>query len=307
MGHGFSYTLRFTQMIMVLNDMWHNKIKLFLVTILLSMSGSVIAQYRISDLTTATDLSICGLSKTNSAIRDDAIREVIKRKVDCSNLEKLNTQPNLSATIESILPLCQGSDSTRWTNCTGTFVIGNNYKYVGEYLNGKRHGLGVVTYQDGRLSQEGIWSNDVFVRAEKIFEHIPIAEELQKANKNIPWSDRVSQVVAGALKKWLEESGSDLKEIPSPAFPPALKLSQEIWESNKEFENRVAVERSKRQKEIDAIQADYKSKVDQRNAQIQQLNAVRLEKERSLSSKRKEYLGHVLAATPDSTRNSPVV
>ena len=313
--------------------MWHNKIKLLLVTLLLSMFGSL-AQTQLpacKGTDSARWTSCIGTetylngNKYLGEWRDGKFYGGTKYEGEWSNgmrngrgklyssngsiiyegmwvngtfigAEKLNTQPNLSATIESILPLCQGSDSTRWTNCTGTFVIGNNYKYVGEYLNGKRHGLGVVTYQDGRLSQEGIWSNDVFVRAEKIFEHIPIAEELQKANKNIPWSDRVSQVVAGALKKWLEESGSDLKEIPSPAFPPALKLSQEIWESNKEFENRVSVERTKRQKEIDAIQADYKSKVDQRNAQIQQLNVVRLEKERSLSAKRKEYLGYALAA-----------
>jgi hypothetical protein len=79
------------------------------------MTVSVLAQYRISDLTTASDLSLCGLSKTYSAIRDDAIREVIKRNIDCSNLNKLNTQSNFKTLAGASLPLCQGSDSNRWT------------------------------------------------------------------------------------------------------------------------------------------------------------------------------------------------
>jgi len=231
--------------------MWHNKIKLLLVTLLLSMSGSVLAQSHLP-----------------------------------------------------LLPLCQSHDSIQWSNCIGSFTYPNGGKYVGQFRDGRANGLGTYThsYQNGgsqnTIRQEGFWSNDVFVRAEKVFfPHLAFAEELQKVNKNIPWSDRVSQVVANNLKKWLEDAGGvNLKEIPSPTFPPALKLSQEVWESNKEFENRVTVERIKRQKEIDAIQVEYKSKVDQRNVQIQQLNAARLEKERSLSAKRKEYLGYALAA-----------
>ncbi len=213
------------------------------------------------------------------------------------------------------LPYCQGENISKWDNCFGVKTLnGHNNKYFGEFRSGKSSGKGAIQAASGFLSiymwdGNSVLSGNLPEKEKTLFEEYVnkfirnqavnnlISEELQKANKNIPWSDRVSQAVAGTLQKWLEDAGGvSLKEIPSPAFPPALKLSQEVWESNKEFENRVTVERTKRQKEIDAIQADYKSKVDQRNTQIQQINAARLEKERSLSAKRKEYLGYALAA-----------
>ena len=45
---------------------------------------------------------------------------------------------------QSNLPACQGSDVSSWSNCTGedTGIGGSQYK--GEFLNGKRHGFGVV-------------------------------------------------------------------------------------------------------------------------------------------------------------------
>ena len=50
----------------------------------------------------------------------------------------------------------------------GTFTAANGDKYVGEWKDDKSHGRGVQTYADGRPSQEGIWAEDKFVRAEKI-------------------------------------------------------------------------------------------------------------------------------------------
>ena len=47
-----------------------------------------------------------------------------------------------------------------------TWVSGSRYK--GEYKNGKRNGLGVFTFINGQPAQEGFWSDDKFIRAEKI-------------------------------------------------------------------------------------------------------------------------------------------
>ena len=39
-----------------------------------------------------------------------------------------------SAYAQSTLPACKGSDSSRWTNCYGSFTFANGDKYVGGYL-----------------------------------------------------------------------------------------------------------------------------------------------------------------------------
>ena len=44
---------------------------------------------------------------------------------------------------QSNLPACQGSDLSRWTNCTGSETT-KDYIYRGEFLNGKKHGFGAM-------------------------------------------------------------------------------------------------------------------------------------------------------------------
>jgi len=43
---------------------------------------------------------------------------------------------------------------------TYTFSVGD--KYVGEYMNGKKHGQGTYTYANGKI-EKGLWKNDEFV------------------------------------------------------------------------------------------------------------------------------------------------
>jgi len=57
-------------------------------------------------------------------------------------------------------------------NGQGTYTAPNGDKYVGEYRDDKYHGRGIATFADGRPSQEGIWENGSFVRAERIADHI---------------------------------------------------------------------------------------------------------------------------------------
>ncbi len=310
--------------------MWHNKIK-FLFTLLLSMSLSLLAQSTeyIGDFKDGKRSGLGTLIFSNGAKYVGEFKEGKQNGIGVLyGSDGLIVNNGIWANGEfrlpifsygqSNLPACKG-DIRWWNKCIGTYSWkgpGVIYKYYGQFVDGQYDGLGTL-YKDDVIEKQGLWRKDNFITSQYVSppttnsligtgidnerkkleeEKRQLTEELQKANKNILWSDRVSQVVAGALKKWLEESGTDLKEIPSPAFPPSLKLSQEVWESNKEFEGRVTSERTKRQREIDSIQSEYKSKVDQRNAQIQQINAARLEKERSLSAKRKEYLGYALAA-----------
>ena len=45
---------------------------------------------------------------------------------------------------QSNLPACQGRDVSRWSNCTGEETLSGHSQYKGEFLNGKRHGFGVM-------------------------------------------------------------------------------------------------------------------------------------------------------------------
>ena len=52
------------------------------------------------------------------------------------------------AFAQSNLPACQGSDTTKWSNCTGGATLSNG-RYVGEYKDGKRNGRGTATFVSG--------------------------------------------------------------------------------------------------------------------------------------------------------------
>ena len=48
------------------------------------------------------------------------------------------------------LPAFQGNDVSKWSNCIGEETINGSHQYKGEFLNGQRHGFGVmdVLYPD---------------------------------------------------------------------------------------------------------------------------------------------------------------
>ena len=45
---------------------------------------------------------------------------------------------------QSNLLACQGNDVSKWSNCIGEETINNRHQCKGEFLNGQRHGLGVL-------------------------------------------------------------------------------------------------------------------------------------------------------------------
>lgn len=130
-----------------------------------------------------------------------------------------------------------------------------------------------------RLDQQELAIKETF---QKKFDQLP---------KQMEWSAKLNSVVGDLLKTWLEEGLSgNFSEIKAPIFPPPISLSQEKWETNKEFEDRIATSRANRQKEIERLQVDYKNKVDTRNAEIQRVAKLRADKEKELPSKKKELL-----------------
>ena len=53
------------------------------------------------------------------------------------------------------LPKCEGAGK-KGENCVGTFTYPDGAQYVGEFRNGKFHGMGTFTFIDGR-KYKGEW------------------------------------------------------------------------------------------------------------------------------------------------------
>jgi hypothetical protein len=188
----------------------------------------------------------------------------------------------------------------------GVMSLPNGDVYTGQFgIYANSQDTGVYSFADGRSSIRASWSNidnAAFQINQSGYFSKPIISSFSKAlederallekftsNRSIPWDERVSKAVSELLRKWLEVGYEGaVAEVPAPTLPSAIKLTQDIWESNKEFEDRIALTRNVRQKEIDRIQAEYKFKVDARNEQVTRVAQLRLEKERKLPEKRKE-------------------
>jgi len=106
-------------------------------------------------------------------------------------------QPNIS---QSNLPLCQGSDISRWNKCFGTSTYANGDIYVGEYISGWRYGKGTLFTSNGSVINHGIWDNDKFSRSADIFSVPPV-----------PFASTVNQDVATSAA----QSNTSLSNLPA--------------------------------------------------------------------------------------------
>ena len=184
----------------------------------------------------------------------------------------------------------------------GVYYYANGERYSGEIRKNDRHGKGVLYTANGSVIEDGIWVAGVAPSA-KHAEDAQAAAQIwknniqsevavlrQKSAERMAWTELVSKAVLNTLRGWLEDTGSlNIQEIPSPVFPLALSMKQEKWESDKEFEERLAAARAERQREIEKIQNTYKTQVEQRNTNVQLVNAARLAKERIAPLVRKEF------------------
>ena len=62
---------------------------------------------------------------------------------------------------QSNLPACTGNDSSKWNNCHATLILSKSAKYIGEYKDGKRHGQGTFTFDDGSKYVGALWLDDI--------------------------------------------------------------------------------------------------------------------------------------------------
>ena len=188
---------------------------------------------------------------------------------------------------------------------------------VGNFDSNSLNGLGVEYDHKGNLIRSGRWEFDRLVDSFplnpndypfdlELYEEEGFIKFFSKTfSRSIPsknaqvvkttWSDRISMRVLLDLTAWLSKSGGEIpNEVPLPIFPAALNLTQDRWESDAEFESRVAAARRGRQAEIDRIQAEYKRKVDARNIQIVSAQKRRSELELTLPAKKLEVIEEAL-------------
>jgi hypothetical protein len=104
--------------------------------------------------------------------------------------------------------------------------------------------------------------------------------------RSLPWRERVDQAVNIELRRWLMPPDQGLAEVASPAYPTALSLKQEVWETNEEFEVRVRTARTERASSIERIQSTYRALVEARNRRVAEYNRVREEREQQLAEYR---------------------
>lgn len=79
------------------------------------------------------------------------------RFVSPSKIEQTSASNNV---LVSDFANCQGVDVSRWSNCIGAATSANDNKYVGQWKNGKRDGLGTVYYPSGNAKFTGEFKND---------------------------------------------------------------------------------------------------------------------------------------------------
>lgn len=70
-------------------------------------------------------------------------------------------QAQLGEIFKSNLPLCQGEEISRWSNCLGEVSFKDGESYVGEFKNGKFHGQGIALFKNN-AGYDGQWKDGMF-------------------------------------------------------------------------------------------------------------------------------------------------
>ncbi|MGE4296722.1 MAG: caspase domain-containing protein [Desulfovibrionaceae bacterium] len=105
----------------------------------------------------------------------------------------------------------------------------------------------------------------------------------------------ITSRVAAREKEWVAMADQPIPpEIPTPRMPPALKLEQGKYESNARFDARVKEEQGSRKIEIKRIQADYKKRVDERNARIEALRELHAQRLKELPGMREIFIAEAV-------------
>ena len=224
---------------------------------------------------------------------------------------------------QSSLPPCPNGAKAYRHNCFGSFTFPDGRKYVGEFKDDEPNGQGIEYKADGTVTASGSWSNGKLVSSFALdINRYPFNAQVKIALSNLPgnvdrdrltslveaerrqylarfndpalrslaWKDRLDRIVQSELIKWPTPSTKNLEVIPPPTYPAALSLQQEVWETNKEFEERVESARAERGRTIDRLHAEYRALVEERNRRVSEYNRLRQEREATVVERRRELI-----------------
>lgn len=88
-----------------------------------------------------------------------------KREVYCLDVKSNWNKSTMddedeSLVVKSSLPVCEGDNHKKWTNCQSLITMPDGYKYSGEWKDGKSSGNGIEIWPDGK-KYTGEFKNDL--------------------------------------------------------------------------------------------------------------------------------------------------
>jgi hypothetical protein len=192
----------------------------------------------------------------------------------------------------------------------GVYIWPGGEQYVGEFVRGLPEGRGVEYSRSGEMKNAGLWRDGRLIasialdlslfRFRSTLDHRKTRaarltfdrqfEALLKSTSGLSWRERLDRAVASSLRQWLLPDPQDLADVQTPAYPAALSLKQDAWETNIEFEDRVEKARTERRQTIDRLQTEYRAKVEERNRRAAEYNKTRQEREAGLPQRRRELI-----------------
>ena len=102
------------------------------------------------------------------------------------------------------------------------------------------------------------------------------------------WKEHLDSSLQTMLRSWLEPKPEGFDEVPQPVYPPAVFVKQEVWETDREFEQRVETLRAERKRAIESLEKKYLSDVEARNLHVAQYNKLVQDRRAQLPEKRRE-------------------
>ena len=120
---------------------------------------------------------------------------------------------------QSNLPACQGSDVSSWSNCSGEETQSDHHQYMGEFLNGRRHGYGLYFSAAEGLYYETTFKFDELVESSAV-QGFAAKDSKEKVEKMISTllgnNTKVLKEDSEAYKKMMEkmevpEKGLEIK------------------------------------------------------------------------------------------------